>query len=49
MQTVELLLDPTSDAAVRAEWQRLAEAGLPSQPATTVAPTPRTSRSALPR
>ena len=31
MQTVELLLDPTTDAAVRAEWQRLAEAGLPSQ------------------
>lgn len=31
MQTVELLLDPTTDAAMRADWQRLAEAGLPSQ------------------
>jgi hypothetical protein len=31
VQTVELLLDPTTDSAVRAEWQRLAEVGLPSQ------------------
>lgn len=31
MQTVELLLDALSDAAVRGEWQRLADAGLPSQ------------------
>lgn len=31
MQTVELLLDDATDAAVRGEWQRLADAGLPSQ------------------
>jgi 2'-5' RNA ligase len=31
VQTVELLLDETTDQAVRAEWQRLADAGLPSQ------------------
>lgn len=29
--SVELLLDSRSDAAVRAQWQALAEAGLPSQ------------------
>jgi 2'-5' RNA ligase len=31
VQTVELLLDALTDAAVRAEWQLLADAGLPSQ------------------
>lgn len=31
MQTVELLLDEATDAAVRGEWKRLADAGLPSQ------------------
>lgn len=31
MQTVELLLDEGTDEAVRGEWQRLADAGLPSQ------------------
>ena len=31
MQTVELLLDDLTDQAVRGEWQRLADAGLPSQ------------------
>jgi 2'-5' RNA ligase len=31
VQTVELLLDEPTDAAVRAEWKRLADAGLPSQ------------------
>lgn len=31
MRTVELLLDEVSDARVRAAWQRLADAGLPSQ------------------
>ena len=31
MQSVELLLDPATDAAVRAEWAALASAGLPSQ------------------
>ena len=31
MQTVELLLDEVTDGAVRDEWRRLAEAGLPSQ------------------
>jgi 2'-5' RNA ligase len=31
VQTVELLLDAQTDAAVRAEWKLLAEAGLPSQ------------------
>ena len=31
MQTVELLLDEVTDQAVRGEWQRLADAGLPSQ------------------
>jgi hypothetical protein len=30
-QSVELLLDDVSDAAVRAEWRLLDEAGLPSQ------------------
>ena len=29
--SIELLLDPDSDAAVRAQWQALAEAGLPSE------------------
>lgn len=29
--SIELLLDPVSDEAVRAEWQALADAGLPSQ------------------
>ena len=29
--SIELLLDPGSDAAVRAQWQALADAGLPSQ------------------
>jgi 2'-5' RNA ligase len=31
VQSVELLLDAGLDAAVRAQWQRLADAGLPSQ------------------
>ncbi|KQZ89921.1 hypothetical protein ASD62_12040 [Phycicoccus sp. Root563] len=31
MQSVELLLDPATDAAVRAEWAALSTAGLPSQ------------------
>lgn len=31
MQTIELLLDGVTDAAVRAEWQGLADAGVPSQ------------------
>lgn len=31
MQTVELLLDEFTDHTVRAEWQLLADAGLPSQ------------------
>lgn len=31
MQSVELLLDPATDAAVRAEWAVLSAAGLPSQ------------------
>lgn len=31
VQTVELLLDPASEALVRAQWQALAAAGLPSQ------------------
>lgn len=31
MQSVELLLDPVTDAAVRAEWAALSAAGLPSQ------------------
>jgi 2'-5' RNA ligase len=31
MRTVELLLDPTADQAVREAWRRLADAGLPSQ------------------
>jgi len=30
-QSVELLLDPSSDAAVRAEWAALRAAGLPSE------------------
>jgi 2'-5' RNA ligase len=30
-QSVELLLDPGTDRSVREQWQRLAEAGLPSQ------------------
>lgn len=29
-QSVELILDPPADAAVRAEWQALAQAGLPT-------------------
>lgn len=29
--SLELLLDPDSEAAVRAQWQALADAGLPSQ------------------
>ena len=29
--SIELLLDPDSDADVRAQWQMLADAGLPSQ------------------
>ena len=29
--SIELLLDPHSDAAIRAAWQALADAGLPSQ------------------
>jgi hypothetical protein len=32
-QSIELLLDPDTDAAIRRCWQRLAEAGLPSQAA----------------
>ena len=31
MQSVELLLDPATDAAVRAEWAALSSVGLPSQ------------------
>ncbi|MET7290124.1 2'-5' RNA ligase family protein [Streptomyces sp. NPDC005573] len=31
MRTVEVLLDETSELAVREAWRRLAEAGLPSQ------------------
>lgn len=31
VQSVELVLDDGSDAAVRAQWHRLADAGLPSQ------------------
>ena len=31
VQSVELLLDETSDAVVRRQWERLAAAGLPSQ------------------
>lgn len=31
VQSVELLLDPATDAVVRAEWTVLADAGLPSQ------------------
>ncbi|WP_030864622.1 2'-5' RNA ligase family protein [Streptomyces sp. NRRL S-37] len=31
MRTVELLLDEAADLAVREAWQRLADAGLPSQ------------------
>lgn len=31
MQSLELLLDPDTDATVRAEWTVLREAGLPSQ------------------
>ena len=31
MQSVELLLDPATDTAVRAEWAALSAAGLPSQ------------------
>lgn len=29
--SIELLLDPVSDAAIRAQWQALEDAGLPSQ------------------
>ena len=29
--SIELLLDPDSDAAIRADWQALEDAGLPSQ------------------
>jgi 2'-5' RNA ligase len=29
--SIELLLDPAADAAIRAAWQALADAGLPSQ------------------
>ncbi len=29
--SIELLLDPHSDAAIRSQWQALADAGLPSQ------------------
>lgn len=29
--SIELLLDPGSDAAIRAQWRALADAGLPSQ------------------
>lgn len=35
VQTVELLLDAESDAAVRREWEALAAAGLPSQTRNT--------------
>lgn len=41
MQSLELLLDPATDARLRAEWLRLIEAGLPSQarhPGETNAP-----------
>lgn len=31
MPSIELLLDPPAEAALRAEWQTLAAAGLPSQ------------------
>lgn len=31
MQSLDLLLDPEADAAVRTLWRRIAEAGLPSQ------------------
>jgi 2'-5' RNA ligase len=31
VQTLELLLDEVTDEVVRGEWQRLADAGLPSQ------------------
>ncbi|MFC8047265.1 2'-5' RNA ligase family protein [Nocardia sp. NPDC057353] len=35
VQSVELLLDAAAEAAVRAQWQALAAAGLPSQAAHT--------------
>ncbi|RKR73078.1 2'-5' RNA ligase family protein [Frondihabitans australicus] len=31
MHSIELLLDPESDRAIRRQWARLADAGLPSQ------------------
>jgi hypothetical protein len=37
VQSVELLLDDDLDAAVRAQWQALADAGLPSQARHTAA------------
>lgn len=31
VHSIELLLDPLSDAAIRSQWQELTDAGLPSQ------------------
>jgi 2'-5' RNA ligase len=40
-QSVELLLDATSEAAVLGEWARLAEAGLPTEQRVVPSPTHR--------
>ena len=37
-QSVELLLDPGAEAAVRAEWSALADGGLPSEQRSTPSP-----------
>ena len=37
-QSVELLLDPAAEVAVRAEWTALADAGLPSERRSTPSP-----------
>ena len=58
MHSIELLLDPASDAAVRDEWRVLSAAGLPSQgdhagtsnaPHVTLVARPRLDHSADPR
>lgn len=40
-QSVELTLDPVVEAAVRAQWSRLAEAGLPTEQRSTPSPSHR--------
>ncbi len=41
-QSVELLLDERADAAVRRQWNLLAEAGLPSERRSGSGPEPKT-------